>query len=134
MQVTDEINENDALAPIANTWFRTVFSPNQHNLDQWDRREIQTYCRLIDFGLRGEMAQLLDMAMQRLKAKVLACADGHWQSAQHLELLPSAKAAGILSMGEEEFVRKVNAGEIRLADLLQKIHGSGGGGGSSKSS
>ena len=42
-----------------------------------------------------------------------------------MELLPIAKAAGILSMGEEEFVRRVNAGEIRLADLLEKLRGSG---------
>ena len=69
---------------------------------------------------------MLDMVMQRLKAKVLATEDGHWQSAQYLELLQTAKAAGILSMGEEEFVRRVNAGEIRLADLLQQTRGSSG--------
>ena len=69
----------------------------------------------------------MDMWMQRLKAKVLASADGHWESAQYHELLPSTKAAGILSMGEEEFVvRKVNAGEIRLADLLGKIRAGAG--------
>ena len=95
-------------------------------MNKWDRREIQTYCRLLDLGLKGETVSLLDMLMQRLKAKVLASADGHWESAQYLELLPSTKAAGILSMGEEEFVRKVNAGEIRPADLLGKIRSSAG--------
>ena len=63
------------------------------------------------------------MLAQRLKAKVLQTADGRWDSAQHLELLPSQKAAGILSMGEEEFVRQVNAAEIRLHDLLEKVRG-----------
>ena len=95
-------------------------------MNECDKREILTYRKLIDHCLRSETVTALDMIMQRLKAKVLATEDGHWQSAQYLELLPTAKAAGILSMGEEEFVRRVNAGEIKMTDLLQKLRGGQG--------
>ena len=125
IQITDEVDENQSLQPVAVAWYRSVFQPNHTGLNEGDKREILTYCKLIDHCLRGETVTALDMIMQRLKAKVLATEDGHWQSAQHLELLPTAKAAGILSMGEEEFVRRVNAGEIRLADLLEKLRDSG---------
>jgi len=128
VQVSDEVDENTRLQPICCSWFRSIFLPNNPQMDKWDRREIQTYTRLLDLGLKGDNVGLLDMLMQRLKAKVLSCSDGHWDSAQYLEILPSTKAGGILSMGEEEFVRKVNAGEIRLADLLGKIRAGSSGG------
>ena len=76
---------------------------------------------LKDLGLEGKLPQLLDMLMQRLKAKVLAMNDQNWTTAQHMELLPPLKTASVLTMGEEEFVRRVSCGEVRLHDLISKI-------------
>ena len=57
-----------------------------------------------------------------------------WTTAQHMELLPPLKTGSVLTMGEEEFVRRVSCGELRLHDLIDRSqnHGasssSGGGG------
>ena len=62
-----------------------------------------------------------------------------WMTAQHMELLPPLKTGSVLTMGEEEFVRRVSCGELRLHDLINRIqnHGasssnSGGGKGSQR--
>ena len=107
-------------------WYRSIFSPANRDRSDLDCREVHTYCRLLDLGLEGKLPQLLDMLMQRLKGKLLALSDKSWTTAQHMELLPAMKQGSMLTMGEEEFVRRVSCGELRLHDLISKIQGHGG--------
>ena len=100
--------------------------PENRSLSDADLREIHTYCRVLDLGVTGKVTNLLDMVMQRLKAKVVAVKDGNWKAAQHMKLLPPSRHLSVLSMGEEEFIRRVSAGEIRLSELLEKYQISGG--------
>ena len=44
-----------------------------------------------------------------------------------MELLPPSRGASVLTMGEEEFIRRVSCGEIRLGELLSKYQTSSGG-------
>ena len=105
------------------SWYRSIFSPESRDLSDQDLREVHTYCRMLDLGLTGKIPQLLDMTMQRLKAKVVAINAGNWNTAQHMELLPPSRGASVLSMGEEEFIRRVSCGEIRLGELIAKFQG-----------
>ena len=69
-----------------------------------------------------------------MKAKLLSMRDGNWTTARHMEILPSSKAGGVLSTGEEEFIRRISCNEIRLYELIAKVQGSNASGSSSGSS
>ena len=134
MHQYDQVDEDNPLQPIMVSWYRSIFVPENREELEADLRKIQTYCRRIDLGLQGKVAHLLDFLMQRMKAKLLSMRDGNCTTAQHMELLPPPKASGVLSIGEEEFIRRVSCGEIRLHELIAKIQGSGASGSSSGSS
>ena len=88
MHIHDDIDENDALRPVMVSWFRSVFMFDNRSISDSGLRDMHKYCRILDLGLTGKVAQLMDMTMQRLKAKVVALTDGNWKAAQHMELLP----------------------------------------------
>ena len=52
--------------------------------------------RCLDLLLSGEVVQTLDTLVQRLKAVEMASSESSWVVAQHLELIPPAKASAIL--------------------------------------
>ena len=126
VHIHDHADEDSPLQPIMVAWYRSIFLPANRDEDDLGCREVQTYCRLIDYGLEGKLTQLMDMLMQRLKAKVFAMSEKSWTTAQHMELLPPLKSASVLTMGEEEFVRRVTCGDLRLHDLITRIQTNGG--------
>jgi hypothetical protein len=134
LHIHDNVNEDDPTQPIMVAWYRSIFSPNHRGDDDIDCREVHTLCRVIDLGLEGKLPELLDMLMQRLKAKVFAMSEKSWQTAQHMELLPPIRTASVLTMGEEEFVRRVSCGELRLQDLISRIQNHGQASGSGRGS
>ena len=123
VHIHDNIDEGDPCQAVMVSWYRSIFSPESRDLSNQDLREVHTYCRMLDLGLTGKIPQLLDMTMQRLKAKVVSINDGNWNAAQHMELLPPSRGASVLSVGEEEFIRRVSCGEIRLGELIAKYQG-----------
>ena len=134
VHTNDHVEDDNPMQPVMVAWFRSIFSPRNRDSNDLEGREVQTYCRLLDYGLEGKLAQLMDMLMQRLKAKVFSMSEKSWTTAQHMELLPPLKTGSVLTMGKEEFVRRVSCGELRLHDLINRIqnHGassSDGGGG-----
>ena len=131
VHIYDSIDEHDALQPVMVSCFRLIFVSENRRISDSDLREVHTYCRILDLGLTGKVAQLMDMTMQRLKAKAVALNDGNWKAAQHMELLLHVRGASVLSMGEEEFIRRVSCGEIRLGELVAKYQGASSHGGGS---
>ncbi len=51
-------------------------------------REMRTISECLDCLLRGELPELGDMLMQRLKALERSVTDGNWTMAQEMELIP----------------------------------------------
>ena len=66
-------------------------------------REMTTLCAILDHLAFGRTRQAADTVAQRLKAVEMACADGHWERAQHLELAPP-DATPLTSKSEEYLV------------------------------
>ena len=61
----------------------------------------------------------LDILMQRFKAVEAAIQDGHWNLAQHYELIPVAGA--MLSREEEwEMATKAEVRQMKLKEAIQK--------------
>ena len=66
------------------------------------QRELRTICTAIDMLAQLKPAQAADLLAQRVKALQKASVDGHWGSAQFLELL-SPEAATLLDRAEEVY-------------------------------
>jgi hypothetical protein len=124
--------EDDPLAPCCLKYFLSIFSPSNKGIMECDAREIRTLCEAIDGLLRGRQLETLDLLMQRLKAAMLATHDRSWQTARWLELLAPPKTAGVLDMEEEELVRKLEVGELKIQDVLKRLKDRDGGSSSSR--
>ena len=72
-------------------------------------REMTTLCTILDHLALGRTRQAADTVAQRLKAVEMACADGHLERAQHLELVPP-DSTPLTSKSEEYLV----AQELKL--------------------
>ena len=83
-------------------------------------RELRTLAEAIDGQLLGRSAQVLDLLMQRFKAKTMALRDNSWAAARWLELIPADSAPSAVSLGELETVRSLQAGELKLAELAAR--------------
>ena len=79
----------------------------------------------LDSLLRGKTLEACDILAMRLKAAMLAAEEKSWQVAKHLELLPPMTRHLPISQEEESLIRRVEAGEIKVRELVTKIKASG---------
>ena len=84
-------------------------------------RELRTWAEAIDGILRGRSLQTLDLMVQRFKSCLTTVRDGHSRAARWLELLPCESSDAALSLDEEELVKLLEAGELKLTQLQQKL-------------
>ena len=119
--LSGEGEDEDALAPVAMRFYLAVFLPNHRELGEPELREIRTLCEALDGLLRGRTLETADLLAMRLKAAMLAAQEGMWQVARHLELLPPMQKHLPLNQEEETLIRRVEAGDLKLRDLVQKI-------------
>ena len=97
------INEVSPTPPAAVHYLLTVMIPQlggKANLRT--QRELRTICTAIDMLAQMKPAQAADLLAQRVKALQKASVDGHWGSAQFLELL-SPESATLLDRAEEVY-------------------------------
>ena len=97
------INEVSPTPPAAGHYLLTVMIPQlggKANLRT--QRELRTICTAIDMLAQMKPAQAADLLAQRVKALQKASVDGHWGSAQFLELL-SPESATLLDRAEEVY-------------------------------
>ena len=122
-QVTSLTGEDDAdeLSPICVRFFLSVFLPNYRHLNESVLREVRTLCEALDGLLRGRTMEIGDLLAMRLKAVMLAAQEGSWSVAKHLELLPPLQKNLPISQDEEMLLRKVQAGEMKIEELIAKI-------------
>ena len=77
--------------PGATAYILQVMRDTSHNMR--NERELRTLGAALDMLSKGQIYAAGDYLMQRLKAVEMAVSDGHWRTATHVELLPSAVAS-----------------------------------------
>ncbi|CAK0812996.1 unnamed protein product [Prorocentrum cordatum] len=83
-------------------------------------REMRALAEAIDFPLQGKIPQALDILTQRQKAAQVAVGDGHWGAAKWLELIPAKDEPTTLRNEEEEMIRNIERGELKLEELSSR--------------
>ena len=92
--------------PVAMNHLLTVLQPSlQAKLGMRTLRELKTLARSLDLLAQGQVGGAADLLSQRVKALERASVEGHWQSAQFLELLPP-ESSTLLERDEELFLAK----------------------------
>ena len=122
-QVSSLTGEDDGemLSPVCVRFYFAVFLPNHQKLDEIVLREVRTLCEALDGLLRGKTMEVGDLLAMRLKAVMLASQEGGWEVAKHLELLPPSNRHMPISHEEEILIRRVEAGEMKVRELVDKI-------------
>lgn len=83
-------------------------------------RELQTLAMTLDLLLGGRLPEATDMLIQRFKALEAAQTEGGWQTARHLELIPSS-AAGLAREDEKEMAAKAELRHLKLKEAVSKL-------------
>ena len=79
-------------------------------------REMRTVGECLDALLRGDLASLGDLLMQRLKAIEQATKDGHWQVARHLEVCDTTELGLATDLEVQTAVnRQIRDGKLKDA-------------------
>lgn len=100
--------------PVAVHYLVTVMTPTLGSrLNLRSMRELRTLCTVLDLLAQECPAQAADLVAQRVKALEKATLDGHWASAQHLELL-NPEAGGLLERDEEVFTSREYLLDLKL--------------------
>ena len=110
------------LAYINQVLFANV---SQEKMGVRNAREIRTLAEAIDCLLRGQLARLGDLLMQRLKAVESAVLEGAWTMAKHQELIPDI-GASLSNPAEREAAAKAELRAIKLRKALEHAKGKGG--------
>ena len=116
-----EDDEAKALTPPAAVhYLLTVMLPTlQQRVNLRGQRELKTLCTALDYLGRHQPARAADLLAQRVKALEKASHDGHWTSAQFLELLPP-EGAGLLERDEEVFMNREALLELKLRGMSKE--------------
>lgn len=98
--------DSNRTPPAAVHYLLTVMLPKlQSKVNLRSERELRTLCTAVDMLAQQKPAHAADLLSQRIKALEKASKDGHWASAQWLELL-SPEEGGLLERDEEVYMSK----------------------------
>ena len=81
-----------------------------------NHRELLTLGRAIDMLVQGQLAELGDLLMQRLKALETSLVDQGWHSARHQELIPP-HSASLTTEGERRKAARMELSANKLRDM-----------------
>ncbi|CAK0815284.1 unnamed protein product, partial [Prorocentrum cordatum] len=84
-------------------------------------RELRTLAEAMDLLMQGKAAHACDLIVQRLKALQVATTDGSWAAAKWLELIPPRDEPTAIRSEEEELIRSIQLGEMRLDELSARL-------------
>ncbi|CAK0799563.1 unnamed protein product, partial [Prorocentrum cordatum] len=113
----------EELPPIVNKFLLNIFLASHpvSAIGEDMFRQMRTLSESLDLLIQGRLPEAMDMLMQRFKACQLACKDKHWRSARWLELIPPDADMAAINIEEEELLRKIEYGELKLAELAGKL-------------
>jgi hypothetical protein len=119
--------QGDQLRPIVLRYLLSVYIPNHpvKSIGEAAYRELRTLAESMDHILKGKSLCALDMLMQRFKAITVAIKDHSWRSARWLELIPTDTDGAATTVDEDELIRQVESGELKIRELVSKLKGSG---------
>eukprot|EP00435_Cladocopium_sp_Y103_P045195 s780_g12.t3 len=84
-----------------------------------NHRELLTLGRGIDMLVQGQLPELGDLLMQRLKALETALVDQSWNSARHQEIIPP-HAASLTTVAERRQTAKLELASNKLKEMTLK--------------
>ena len=113
----------DEYAPIFLRYLLQVYSV--HNpveaIGSSAHRELRHYAEIADGLMRGNLAQVLDLATQAFKAKMLAIEDGDWSTARWLQLIPEDNGVSSVPESDVETARRIQAGKLKEIEREQRV-------------
>lgn len=101
------------LQPRVVEYLTTILERGDRSLGVRNSRELRSLAQAVDSLIRGDITFAADTLIQRFKAVELSAAEGGWNLAQHLELIPGSKVS---SVSDRERQWAVDA-ELRNARL-----------------
>eukprot|EP00435_Cladocopium_sp_Y103_P069901 s206_g34.t1 len=97
-------SSQDRTPPIAVNYLLTLMMPHLGSkMNLRTQRELRTLMVVLDLLAKKAPARAADIVAQRVKALERATAEGHWATAQFLELIPTENA-GLLDRDEEVYL------------------------------
>ena len=75
----------------------------------------------LDGLLRGNVVYVADMLAQHFAAQSLAVRDGSWDAAKWLVLIQVDPRPAALADHEEEILRRLEAGDLKLHDFAKRV-------------
>ena len=100
------ILKKSSTPPAALHYLQTVLLPGMHGkMNVRTSRELRTLCTVLDCLSKHQPAKGADIIGQRIKALERSTAEGHWGSAQFLELI-SPDSQSLLDRAEEVYVSR----------------------------
>lgn len=121
-------NPKDRTPPTATHYFLTIMAPQLGSrMNLRTQRELRTLVVAVDHLARKAPARAADVLSQRIKALERATTEGHWNTAQFLELIPSEMST-LLERDEQAYVAKEYLQEMKVRNYEKPRLVTGGGG------
>ena len=109
--------------PVALRYLITIYLP-QHPVREigvQTYHELRALAEAVDLLMQGKAAHACDLIVQRLKALQVATTDGSWAAAKWLELIPPRDEPTAIRSEEEELIRGIQLGEMKLDELAARL-------------
>ena len=105
--------DGDELASVVLQYLNSVFhgAHPQSSMSLRNSRELSPEC--FDALLAGDLPNLGDLLMRRLKAVQTAVVEGNWNLSQHLELTPTSES-NVVSPAELRAAQRTQLDQLRL--------------------
>ncbi|CAK0793322.1 unnamed protein product, partial [Prorocentrum cordatum] len=108
----------DATGPIALRYLLTIYLP-QHPVKEigvQTCRELRTLAEAVDLLMQGKAAHACDLIVLQV-----ATTDGSWAAAKWLELIPPRDEPTAIRSEEQELIRSIQLGEMKLDELSARL-------------
>ena len=106
------VDDHSNLQEVVTRYLTTALVPGASAAGQYVgrgmMREMRTLSESLDAVIRGEPARAGDIMMQRFRAIEMSISDGHWNLAQHLELIPDLTVSSVPIGMRGELIREEN--------------------------
>ena len=117
----------DKTPPIAVHYLLTLMMPQLGaRMNLRTQRELRTIMVTLDLLAKKAPARAADILAQRVKALERATIEGHWMTAQYLELFPN-EASSLLDRDEEVYLTKEYLQTMKVANYDRSKGGAGRG-------
>ena len=104
---SEERSSLESVRKLVTTYLTTALQPSAGaSLNLRAERELRTLAETLDCLLGGRLADAGDILMQRFRAIETAAADGSWELARHLELIPDSVVSCVPVVMKKEALRQ----------------------------